>query len=202
MEVIPTIPGRPCFNAQGSLLFKKRRKMRKLRGVMIALCLLAALFGDAMAQEKSLYERLGGKDAIKAVVDELVIIVAADPRINKKFAKSNVDRLKFMLVEQICAVTGGPCKYKGRDMKTAHKNMAVTEGEFNALVDNLVAALNKFKVPEKEQKELLGILAPMKPQIVEVNSQETGTPLPANFKPAPPLKGKAVAKAGKDGKKK
>jgi hemoglobin len=165
--------------------------------------LLAVLAGAALAQEKSLYERLGGKDAIKAVVDEFVTIVAADARINKKFARSDTDRLKFMLVAQICAATGGPCKYKGRDMTTAHKNLGVTEGEFNALVEDLVAALDKFNVAEKEKKELLGILAPMKPQIVEVKSEATGTPLPANFKPAPPLKsGKAVADVGKDNKKK
>jgi hemoglobin len=175
--------------------------MLRLRAVAIALCLSVVLSGGAVAQEKSLYERLGGKDGIKAVIDELVTIVAADTRINKKFARSNVDRLKFMLVEQICAVTGGPCKYTGRDMKTAHKNMGVTEGEFNALVENLVKALDKYNVGEREKKELLNLLAPMKPQIVEVKSQATGTPLPANFKPAPPLKGKAVADAGKGDKK-
>jgi len=173
--------------------------MLRLRAAAIALCLLAALSGGAAAQEKSLYERLGGKDAIKAVVDELVTIVGADARINKKFAKTDMNRFKFELVEQVCAVTGGPCKYTGRDMKTAHKNMGVTEGEFNALVEDLVAALDKFHVGEKEKKELLGILAPLKPKIVEVKSQATDTPLPADFKPAPPLKsGKAVANAGKD----
>jgi hemoglobin len=173
--------------------------MHKFRGATIALCLFAALSGWAVAQDKSLYERLGGKDAITAVVGEFVTIVGADARINKKFARTDMDRFKVMLVEQICAATGGPCKYAGRDMKAAHKNMAVTEGEFNALVENLVAALNKFNVQEKEKKELVGILAPMKSQIVEVKSQATGTPLPANFKPAPPLKGgKPVAAAGKD----
>ncbi|HZF40705.1 MAG TPA: group 1 truncated hemoglobin, partial [Blastocatellia bacterium] len=166
------------------------------------LCLLAVLLGNAVAQNKSLYTRLGGKDAIKAVVDELATIAAGDARINKKFAKSNLDRLKFELVEQICAATGGPCKYTGRDMKTAHKNMSVTEGEFNALVEDLVAALDKFNVGANEKKELLGILAPMKPQIVEVKSQATGTPLPPNFKPAPPLKtGKPMANVGKGGNK-
>jgi len=114
-----------------------------------------------VAQKKSLYERLGGKDGIKAVVDEFATIVAADPRINKKFAKSNIDRTKFEVVEQFCAVTGGPCKYTGRDMKAAHKNMGVTEGEFNAFVENLVAALDKFKVGATEKNELLNILAPM-----------------------------------------
>jgi hemoglobin len=172
--------------------------MHRLRVVAVALCLSAVLLGNTVAQKKSLYERLGGRDAIKAVVDELAAIVSADPRINMKFIKSNPERLKFEVVEQICAVTGGPCKYTGRDMKTAHKNMGVTEGEFNAFVENLVTALDKFNVGATEKKELLNILAPMKSQIVEVKSQETGTPLPANFKPAPPLKTtKPVANAGK-----
>jgi len=163
--------------------------MRKLRVVLAALCLLGVLLGAASAQKKSLFDRLGGKDAIKAVVDEFVGITAADTRINKKFAKTNIDRLKFELNEQLCAVTGGPCKYTGLDMKTAHKNMGVTEGEFNALVENLVKALDKFNVGANEKNELLKILGSTKPQIVEVKSQETGTPLPATFKPAPPLSG-------------
>jgi hemoglobin len=162
--------------------------MLKLRVTTVALCLSAFLLSAASAQAQSLYDRLGGKDAIKAVVDEFVGITAADARINKKFAKTNIDRLKFELVEQICQATGGPCKYTGLDMKTAHKHMGVTEGEFNALVENLVKALDKYNVKDKEKNELLGLLGPMKPDIVEVKSQQTGTPLPANFKPAPPLK--------------
>src|SRR5262245_5267657 len=177
--------------------------MRSIKVVTVALCLLALLLGNALAQEKSLYDRLGGKDAIKAVVDEFVTRVAADARVNKKFAKSNIDRVKFELVEQICSVSGGPCKYTGLDMKTAHKNMGVTEGEFNALVEDLVGALDKFNVGEKEKGDLLKILGTTKPQIVEVNSKETGTPLPAKFKPAPPLKeGKTKADSGKGHKTK
>jgi|SRR5688572_24220853 len=177
--------------------------MRKSRVVTVALCLSAFLLANALAQKKSLYERLGGKDAIKAVVDELATIAIADNRINKKFARSNPERLKFELAEQICAATGGPCKYTGRDMKAAHKNMGVTEGEFNALVEDLVKALDKFNVGAAEKNELLGILAPMKSQIVEVKSQATGTPLPPNFKPAPPLKPtNPMANAGKSDNKK
>ncbi|HKQ79103.1 MAG TPA: group 1 truncated hemoglobin [Blastocatellia bacterium] len=176
--------------------------MRKLRVTTAAMFLTALLLGVASAQGQSLFDRLGGKDAIKAVVDEFVSRAAADTRINKKFGKSDIDRLKFELVEQICAATGGPCKYTGLDMKTAHKKMGVTEGEFNALVEDLVGALDKFNVQEKEKNELLGLLGPMKPQIVEVNSQETGTALPSKFKPAPPLKeGKTKAEKGKKGDK-
>ena len=116
--------------------------------------------------QKSLYDRLGGKDALTAVVDDFVGNVAADKRINGFFAKADIPRLKRNLVDQICQGTGGPCTYTGRDMKTAHKGMNITDAQFNALVEDLVKALDKFKVPEKEKGELLGVLGPMKPQIV------------------------------------
>ena len=121
----------------------------------------------AQAQEKSLYERLGGKPAITAVVEDFVGRVAADNRINGKFANANIPRLKMLLVEQICQATGGPCTYTGRDMKTAHAGMGIKSEEFDALVGDLVATLNKFKVPEREKNELLGALGPMKKDIVE-----------------------------------
>src|SRR5262249_25307294 len=111
-------------------------------------------------------DRLGGKDAIAAVVDDFVGNVAADKRINGFFAKADVPRLKRNLVDQICQATGGPCTYTGREMKTAHKGMGITDPEFKALVEDLQKSLNKFKVPDKEQGELLGILGPLKPQIV------------------------------------
>ena len=173
--------------------------MRKLQSLFAVVCLVAALFASgaftsAAAQEKSLYERLGGEAAISAVIDDFVGRVAADERVNKKFGRSNVERVKFHLKEQVCAATGGPCKYTGLDMKTAHKHMAVTEGEFGALVEDLVATLDKFNVPEKEKNELLGILGPLKAQIVEVQGGATGTPLPENFKPAPPLKENKMGK--------
>src|SRR6267378_1760397 len=136
---------------------------------------------------RSLYDRLGGKSAMTAVVDTFVARVAADTRINKKFAKSNIPRVKTELVDQICAQTGGPCTYSGRTMKETHRNMKVTEGEFNALVEDLTASLNAFKVPSREQNELVTALGSMKGDIVEVKSTATGTPLPASFKPAPAL---------------
>jgi hemoglobin len=95
--------------------------------------------------------------------------------------------VKAMLVDQVCSATGGPCTYTGRDMREAHRNMGVTEGEFNALVEDLVAALNRFNVAKAEQDELLAILGSMKSAIVERPTMETGTPLPASFKAAPPL---------------
>ncbi len=119
------------------------------------------------SMEKSLYDRLGGKTAITAVVDDFVGRVAADTRINGKFANANIPRLKSMLVDQICQASGGPCTYTGRDMKSTHAGMGVSSGDFDALVGDLVATLNKFNVPEREKNELLGALGPMKGDIVE-----------------------------------
>jgi len=122
--------------------------------------------GMKQSMGPSLYERLGKKDAITAVVDDFVGRVANDTRINGKFANANIPRLKMLLVEQICAASGGPCTYTGRDMKTTHAGMGVTGEQFDALVGDLVASLNKFKVPEREKNELLSVLGPMKKDIV------------------------------------
>ena len=139
----------------------------------------------AATATKSLYERLGGIPAINAVVDDFAGRVLADTRINAKFAKSDPARLVANLKTFVCSATGGPCKYEGQSMKAAHTNMGVTQGEFGALVEDLVATLDKFKVPDKEKGELLAALGPLGPDIVESQSTETGTALPAEFKPAP-----------------
>ena len=188
--------------------------MRRVKTFLTAACLVASLATAAAAQntnsstaaaapQKSLYDRLGGLEAITAVVDEFIKNLAGDERVNKKLAKSgmNVPRIRLHLIEQVCAATGGPCKYTGLDMKKTHKNMGVTEGEWNAVVEDLVKALDKFNVPAAEKNELLGALAAMKGDIVEVNSQATGTPLPDKFKPAKPIS-EAEVKAGPVMKKK
>jgi len=125
---------------------------------------LAACSG--MAPKASLYERLGGKPAISAVVENFVGNVAADARINQFFAHANIPRLKTHLVDQICEASGGPCQYTGADMKTAHAGMGVKEGDFNALVEDLVKSLDHFKIPRQEKDELLTALASMRGDIV------------------------------------
>jgi hemoglobin len=135
----------------------------------------------------SLYERLGGLDAIEAVVDSFVGRCAGDDRINGKFERTDIPRLKKMLVDQLCEAAGGPCTYTGRAMRETHDGMQVTAGEFEALVEDLVATLDVFDVPEPEQEELLALLGPMRDEIVEVESPETGTPLPASYEAAPAL---------------
>jgi len=100
-------------------------------------------------------------------VDEFVARVAADNRINQFFAHTDIARLKMNLVNQICEASGDPCMYTGRPMKEAHMGMGVSTADFNALVEDLVGALDKFKVGEKEKNELLSVLGPMKSDIVE-----------------------------------
>jgi hemoglobin len=120
------------------------------------------------ARQKSLYDRLGGKPGITAVIDQFVANVANDKRINERFATTDISRLKRNLVDQVCMASGGPCAYTGRDMKTTHAGMKITTADFSALVEDLVASLDKFEVSEPEKKELLGILGPMKKDIVEL----------------------------------
>lgn len=119
----------------------------------------------------TLYERLGGINAISAVTDRFLANVAADNRINARFAPTvaNSFRLQLLrsnLIDQICQGAGGPCVYKGKTMLEAHQGMNITQAEFNALVEDLVAALDAFSVPATEKNELLGILGPMQTDIV------------------------------------
>ena len=172
--------------------------MRTVLAASLALALLAApsaaladhhmAKGSHHAATKTLYERLGGQPAVNAVVDDFAGRVLADTRINAKFAKSDPARLVTNLKAFVCMATGGPCEYKGQTMEASHHNMGVTEGEFNALVGDLVASLDHFKVPAAEKNELLAALGPLKAQIVEVPGAATGTALPPAFVPAPPLK--------------
>jgi hemoglobin len=120
----------------------------------------------APAGTKSLYQRLGGRPAITAVVDNFVGRTTTDPRIKERFFNTDPVHLKAMLVEQVCQATGGPCTYSGRDMKTTHGGMVLVDEEFTALVEDLTAALDTSHVPDHEKGELLGALAGMKPDIV------------------------------------
>ena len=137
--------------------------------------------------ERSLYERLGGIDAITAVARAFEDRAAKDDRINQKFARTNLDRLTKEFVDQLCQDSGGPCTYTGLNMRQAHTNMGVTSGEWDAFMEDFVATLDSFNVGKAEQDELLNLLGPMRAEIVEVDSPQVGTPLPSAFTPAPPL---------------
>ena len=148
----------------------------KLVLVMVGLAACATVEPERPA---TLYERLRavdavgiprqGRDAISVVVDRFVANMVADSRVNARFkALKPVDVLKLTsnLSDQICEATGGPCSYYGRDMKTTHKGMQISEAEWSATVENLVKALDQAKMPSGEKNELIGVLGPLKADIV------------------------------------
>ena len=134
---------------------------------VVALHMVAcATMGDP---PPTLYKRLGGREGIALVVGDFVTNMAGDSRVNARFKDMKgpeAEKLKSNLADQICDATGGPCSYLGRDMKTTHKGMKITDSEWNATVENLVKALDKNKVDPKDKTELLGLLGPMKADIV------------------------------------
>ena len=132
----------------------------------LAAIVLLSSAAHATMHNASLYSRLGGKPAIRLVVEDFVQNVAEDRRINQFFATTNIPRLKRLLVEQICQASGGPCRYSGRSMKAAHRGLGIRNVDFNALVQDLGKSLNKYNVPVREQRELTAILVPLKPDIV------------------------------------
>lgn len=150
-----------------------KRKMNKmLPGLfIIGAVVIATGCKDDSKPMATLYTRLGGIDAIAAVTDKFIANVGADNVINAKFEATVADpyRLEAFrnnLVDQICAGAGGPCQYKGKTMAAAHANMGITDDEFTALVNDLVSALDYYKVAEKEKTDLLAVLGPLKSDIV------------------------------------
>ena len=132
---------------------------------------------DNMSMKKSLYDRLGGKPAITAVVDEFVGRAASDPNVNFtrkgvpgaewQATPENVAHLKVQLVDFFSKVTGGPDNYKGKSMKEVHAGMQITPAEFEAAASDLKATLDKFKVPAPEQAELMRVVGSTAPDIIE-----------------------------------
>ena len=140
--------------------------------IVISVCLALVLASAGVTAQKadSLYKRLGGYDAIAAVTDDFIGRLASDPSLGKFFAGHSNDskqRIRQHIVDFLCSATGGPCVYKGRDMKTAHAGLGLTEADWNAGVKHLVATLDKFKVPQKEKDDLLAAASGLKKDIVE-----------------------------------
>ena len=149
------------------------------RGITIVLLLTVACVVNttngtvraaATVQEKSLYQRVGGYDALAAVVDDFIGRLISDKRFEKFFAGFSNDskkRIRQHILDQFCVATGGPCVYLGRDMKTTHAGVGITEADWDAAAKHLTASLDKFKVPEKEKGELLAFVTGLKKDIVD-----------------------------------
>jgi hemoglobin len=137
-------------------------KGRAWLGAILAGALLA---GCATARDR-LYQDLGGQPGVEALVEELLHRLADDERIAERFADTHIPRLRRMLIEQICNLSGGPCAYTGESMLQVHAGMNLSEADFNALVEDLIDAMRQRGVPLRAQNRLLALLAPMRADIV------------------------------------
>lgn len=140
----------------------------KLSALIFAAALLATAHAAA-ADRPSLYKRLGGYDALAAVTDDFIGRLATDKQLGRFFVGPSTDsihRIRQLVLDQLCAATGGPCVYIGRDMKTAHAGMHIGEADWTAAVSALNATLAKFSVPAPEQQEVLSAIGALKPEIV------------------------------------
>ena len=145
-----------------------------LYSFMVMVLLVTSLAPHRLAAARqsgdSLYKRLGGYDAVAAVADDFIGRLATDKQLGKFLTGLSEDskkRLRQLLVDQLCAVTGGPCLYVGRDMKTSHKGLGISESDWDVAAKHLVATLNKFKVGKKEQDEVVAAVTSLKADIVE-----------------------------------
>jgi hemoglobin len=141
----------------------------RLPMLVAAAAILASAPAAAQQQPRTLYQRLGGYDALAAVTDDFIGRLVADTALSRFFAghsTASKQRIRQLIVDQLCAATGGPCVYIGRDMRTSHAGLGITESDWQRTVDHLVATLNRFRVPAAEQRELLEALTRLKPDIV------------------------------------
>ena len=147
------------------------------RGIIFIILTVILFLGNLIsirAQEKSLYERLGGVKPNSLVVDDFINrlvandILNANPMIKEGRKHSPDAYLKFQVTNLVCQVTGGPCVYTGLGMKESHTHMNITENEWQVMRDEFKKTLDKFQVPEKEQKELFDIVESTKKDIVMV----------------------------------
>jgi hemoglobin len=136
---------------------------------LMALAMTGCATSKPVPEQASLYVRLGGLEGISAVVSDFLKNVAGDDRINLRFATADLPGLRQKLIDQICQATGGPCHYKGADMKSAHAGMNITGADFDALVEDLAKAMTNLKVPEREQHDLLTALGGMRGDIVSAD---------------------------------
>ncbi len=132
---------------------------------------VSGLMEDIMStDEKTLYERLGGYDAITAVANDLLPRLRTDPQLGRFWAHRGEDgvmREKQLLIDFLSASAGGPTYYRGRDMVLTHRGMRISESDWNAFLGHAAATLAKFRVPEEEQRDVVAFVQSLKKEIVE-----------------------------------
>jgi hemoglobin len=117
--------------------------------------------------DQSLYEQIGGEPVLRKTVEEFVVIMEQDDRINFAFGNTDITKFKQLLFEQLCNISGGPCQYTGRTMKESHEKLAITNAMFNALAEDVYIAFDRAGVPYRLQNKVMAIFAPMQRDIVK-----------------------------------
>ncbi len=144
-----------------------------MKPLLIAMLLAAATLLAPLAQAQStpadsLYAKLGEKPGLVKLMDDFVPRLFSDAKIGVHFKQSNVKNLKEQLTDQICMVSGGPCAYKGGDMKSVHNNLDITKADFNTLVELLQVSMDAQGIAFSAQNQLLARLAPMHRDVITV----------------------------------
>ena len=134
--------------------------------LLFATLAFAGALSAAQAADDATFQALGGKPGIKKIVAAFIPVILADPRIKDAFTDIDMKNLALRLEEQFCVLTGGPCEYKGKDMKEIHDGLNITTAQFNALAEDLQIAMDKLDVPSRYQNKLVAKLAPMHRDIV------------------------------------
>ena len=129
------------------------------------------LAGSAIAQtdavkDDQLYKAFGEKAGLVSLMDDFMTRLVADPRTGPHFRPANQERVKEQLVEQLCSLSGGPCVYKGADMKSSHANLDIKKSDFHALVEVLQVSMDAKGIPFRKQNEMLALLAPLNRDII------------------------------------
>lgn len=136
--------------------------------VSTALILGACTTQQAANSEGNLYQALGAAQGIEQIADNFVMEIAYDPRVFDRFADSNVERFREKIIEHFCVIADGPCQYTGDSMVLVHRGMNINSAEFNAVVEDLIDAMDKAGTPISAQNRLLERLAGLRPQIIEI----------------------------------
>ncbi len=138
-----------------------------MRRFVLLFCLLLGACAGQAPNDDSLYRQLGGESGLTRIVEGMLLRIAADDRIVAHFQDIDIQRLRDKLIEQFCVEAGGPCVYTGDSMQESHKGLALTPSDFNALVEDLQAAMTAEGVPIPAQNRLLARLAPMRGQVID-----------------------------------
>ena len=163
------------YNLREALMNRMRPGDWFLQGLQVVVLTCAMAVAHA---SPTLYERIGGEAKFRAIAQEFTNAILADDRINFTFAESDVKKFTQLIFEQLCNITGGPCKYTGRDMHEAHAKLAINDAQFNAIAEDLYIAFDKVHVPYRLQNKVMVMLAPMQKDIVKPGFVAPGTTAP------------------------